>query len=318
MRYLAATLLAAAATPALAQHHHHAAPAEAQAASPPRGATGADAPDPHAGHDQPETPPPSPPADAHAGHAMPSSSPQETRGAHAEHAADAIFGTAAMAPAREVARKEHGDIISGTILVDQLEATIGKGKDGFTWKAEAWHGGDINRLRLTSEGEGRFGENPEQAEIQALWSLALDPWWNLQTGIRQDFGTGPEPTYAALGVQGLAPFWFDLGGTLFLSHKGNVTARIEVEYDQRLTRKLILQPRAELNLAAQDVAELGMGAGLATAELGLRLRYQFVPEIAPYVGVAHESALGQTANYRKADGKPVHSTRFVAGLRFWF
>lgn len=350
MRYLATILLlATTATPAVAQHQdhvqhqNHADPGEESTDHHAHHATEGEARAPHAVHDQSDAPPPPPPADAHAGHAMSAPPSQDAHAAHAAHAghapgipdppvsppsaaalsgpvhaADAIFGTPAMASAREVVRKEHGDIKSGTILIDQLEATLGKGKDGFAWKADGWYGGDINRLWVKTEGESSFGKNPEHVEVQALWSHAIDPWWNLQAGVRQDFGTGPERTYAVLGVKGLAPYWFEIDGALFLSHKGDVTARIEAEYDQRLTRKLILQPRAELNFSAQDVVELGIGSGLSTAEAGLRLRYQFAPEFAPYVGVEYERALGDTANFRRAREENTGGWRILIGVRSWF
>src|SRR3546814_18558187 len=94
-----------------------------------------------------------------------------------------------MALAREVVRKEHGDIKSGMIMIDQLEAVIGKGKDGYAWNAQGWYGGDIDRLWFKTEGESRFGESLESAEVQALWGRALDTWWNLQAGVRHDFRT---------------------------------------------------------------------------------------------------------------------------------
>lgn len=344
MKHFAAFLLAATATPALAQHQHHAEPvgarAEEMAEAPadPHAHHAMEEPrataDPHAAHRAMPAPPPAQ-ADPHAAHAA-----QEAHAAHAGHApgipdppvappsavasrgpryaADAIFGTAAMARAREIVRKEHGHIVSGTILIDQLEAVVGKGKDGYAWNAQGWYGGDIDKLWIKTEGESRFGERPQQAEVQALWSHALDPWWNLQTGIRQDLGAGPDRTYATLGVQGLAPYWLELDAALFVSRQGDVTARIEGEYDQRLTRKLILQTRAEVNVAAQDVPELHTGSGLSSAELGLRLRYQFVPEFAPYVGVEYERAFGGTADFRRAEGEKAGDWRFLMGVRTWF
>ncbi|KEZ17927.1 MULTISPECIES: copper resistance protein B [Sphingobium] len=338
MKYLLSLLLAAAATPALGQHNHAA--AEQLVTADPHAGHQMDeeADDPHAGHDMPQSP--SGPSDPHAGHQMPSTSATDAHRAHAghepgipdppvappsaaalrgpDHAADAIFGAQAMAPARETVRKEHGDIKSGMILIDQLEAVMGKGKDGYAWEAQGWYGGDIDRLWFKTEGESSFGESPEHAEVQALWSRALDPWWNLQAGIRQDFGAGPDRTYAVVGVQGLAPYWFEMGGALFLSDKGDFTARIEAEYDQRLTQKLILQPAAELNFSAQDVPELGIGSGLSTAELGLRLRYQFVPEFAPYVGVRYERAFGDTADFRRARDEKAGGWNFLIGIRSWF
>ena len=338
MKPLVGIFIAAVATPALAQQDHGAAVQQAPADPHAQHQMDEQSADPHAGHAMP--PKPSEPTDPHAGHQMPSAPATDAHHAHAghepgipdppggppsaaalggpAHAADAIFGAATMAPAREVVRKEHGDIKSGMILIDQLEAVIGKGKDGYAWNAQGWYGGDIDRLWFKTEGEGSFGEKLESAEVQALWSRALDPWWNLQAGVRHDFRTGPDRSYAVLGVQGLAPYWFEVDGALFLSDKGDVTARFEAEYDQRLTQKLILQPAAELNFSAQDVPELGIGSGLSTAELGLRLRYQFVPEFAPYVGVKYERAFGDTADFRRAQGEKAGGWKFLIGIRSWF
>lgn len=341
MKRIVALLLATAAAtavPAQAQHDHHdhhdhdvmhREGSDPRAAAPEAG----QAADPHAGHSGHENT--SQPADPHAGHVMPS--PGLTHAAHRAvlpdppiaqpppgafsgptHAADTVFDPAEMTQARLVVRREHGAIVTGAVIIDRLEAGFGKGHEAYAWKAQAWHGGDIDRLWFKSDGEGSFGEPLERAEVQALWSHALDPWWNLQAGVRQDVGVGPDRTHAALGIHGLAPYWFEVDGTVFLSNRGEVTGRVELSYDQRLTRKLILQPEIELDLAARDMPALGIGAGLSSAKAGLRLRYQIVPEFAPYIGVRHEHAIGDTAAYRRARGEAADSTRFVVGLRAWF
>jgi copper resistance protein B len=263
--------------------------------------------DPHAGHamgeEAPAPPVAPPPAGALSGPA---------------HAADAIFGQEAMADAREDLRREHGSIVTSKILIDQLETRIRNGRDGYFLNAEAWYGGDIHKLWLKTEIEGEFGHGPEQAEVQALYSRAIDPWWNLQAGVRYDFRPDPERAYLVLGIEGLAPYWFEVDAAAFVSNKGDVSARFEVENDQRLTQKLILQPRIELDLAAQDVPEIGVGSGLSTAELGLRLRYEFKPEFAPYVGVAYERAFGDTADFGRGAGEKAGGWNFLVGVRAWF
>ncbi|HYW16126.1 MAG TPA: copper resistance protein B [Allosphingosinicella sp.] len=234
------------------------------------------------------------------------------------HAADAVFGRDSMAEARDELRREHGSIVTTKVMLDQLEARIRKGRDGYALEGEAWYGGDINKLWLKTEIEGEFGRGPEHAEVQALWSRAINPWWNLQAGVRYDFRPDPERAHLVVGIEGLAPYWFEIDAAAFISHKGDVTARFEAEYDQRLTQKLILQPRIEFDLAAQDVPELGIGAGLSTAEAGLRLRYEIVPEFAPYAGVAYERAFGDTADFRGAEGEKVGGFNFLVGVRAWF
>jgi copper resistance protein B len=209
-------------------------------------------------------------------------------------------------------------MIGYSFLVDRVETRIRDGRDGFEWDAQGWIGGDIDKFWVKTEGEGAFGEKLESAEVQALWSHAIDPWFDLQLGVRHDFRPDPQRTHLVLGIQGLAPYWFEVDAAAFLTNKGDVTARFEAEYDQRITQSLILQPRVEFDLAAQDVAELGIGSGLSTASAGARLRYEFIPEFAPYIGVEYERAFGDTADFRRADGEKAGGWSFLVGLRTWF
>lgn len=193
-----------------------------------------------------------------------------------------------------------------------------KGQDGYRWEGEAWYGGDIHRFVLKSQGEGIFNGQTENAEVQALYSRAIGPYFDLQAGVRYDFKPDPSRTYATIGVEGLAPYFVDTQAAVFLSNKGDVLARIEAAYDQLITQHLILQPRVELNLAAQDVPENDIGAGLTNIELGLRLRYEIKREFAPYIGVSYTRKTGSTADFARAAGEPVGSTSFVVGIRAWF
>ena len=290
---------------------------------------------PMPGMPMPAEPKPEAPAEhaEHAGHAMAAPQPDEARettgtdlppgnapapAPPTDRAADRYFGAEAMARAARQVRREHGAGTASQVLLNLAEYQPRAGRDGYRWQGQAWFGGDIDRLWLKSEGEGRFGGSVETAEVQALYARALDPYWNLQAGLRQDLGPGPRRTYAVLGVEGLAPYWLELEGALFLSSKGDLLARAEGYYDQRLTQDLVLQPRAELNFAAQDVPENGIGPGLSTAELGLRLRYERVREFAPYVGVSWERRIGQTADYAQARGEGTGGAHFVIGVRTWF
>jgi copper resistance protein B len=136
--------------------------------------------------------------------------------------------------------------------------------------------------------------------------------------VRHDFKPDPSRTYGVLGIQGLAPYWFEVDAAGFVSNEGDVSARLEAEYDFLFTQKLILQPRTELNFAVQDVKELGIGSGLSTAELGLRLRYEIVREFAPYVGVSWTRLVGKTEDFARDEGEDVSSVSFVAGVPLWF
>jgi len=235
------------------------------------------------------------------------------------HAADAIWGEEAMAPARRELARGNGGMTTGMVLVERLEArnpTDG-GETGYLWDAQAWYGGDLNRFVLKTEGEGEIGGALEDAEIQALYSRAVGPFFDLQVGVRFD----PEPdnrTHLVLGVAGLAPYMFHVDGALFLSDRGELTARVEAEYDQKITQRLILQPRIEAEFAAQDIAEREIGAGVTRIEPGLRLRYEIAREFAPYVGIEYEAKLGETADLARAAGEDPDGLKAVIGLRTWF
>ena len=235
-----------------------------------------------------------------------------------DHAADRFYDPQAMALARAQIHQEHGDDTFSKVLVNLAEVQAVKGKDGYRWEGEAWYGGDIHRLVVKTEGEGVFGGGADTAEAQVLYSRAIGPYFNLQAGVRHDFAPGPARTYATVGIEGLAPYWFEVNAALFLSEKGDLQARLESYYDVNVTQRLVLQPRVEINAAAQDVPARKIGAGISTLEAGLRLRYEVSREFAPYIGVSYEQKAGQTATFARLAGERVRSTSFVAGIRMWF
>lgn len=235
-----------------------------------------------------------------------------------DHYADRFFSAREMGQSRSIMMREQGGQNFHQVMFNLAEVQIRNGRDGYRWDGEAWFGGDINRLTLKTEGEGVFREGVDSAELQALYSRAVGPYFNLQAGVRHDFQPSPTRTYATIGFEELAPYMFEVGGALFLSDKGDLLGRLEGYYDQRITQRVILQPRVELNLAAQDVPETRTGSGLSNAELGLRLRYEISRQFAPYVGVSWDRKVGQTAHYARIDGRDVEATSLVAGIRFWF
>jgi copper resistance protein B len=262
--------------------------------------------DPHAGY-QMETAP-----------APPKGPPPPEARTGPEHAADTAFDPADMAKSREELRRHHGDLPAYRFFVERAETRVREGRDGYLVDGQAWFGGDIDKIWFKGEVEGSWGEKLEHAEAHALWSHAIDPWVDLQAGVRYDAQPGPDRAHLVFGVQGLAPYWWEVDGAVFLSSKGEVTARAEAEYDLRITQKLILQPRAELDFSLQDIRELGIGAGLSQAALGARLRYQVSPLVAPYLGVEFERGFGDTRRFQKEEGDVPGSWNFLAGVRFWF
>lgn len=252
-----------------------------------------------------------PPRDQKVGDAPPPQPPTD-------HAADRLYPPARMAAARRLLASEHGGMTFHMLQADIAEWQLRAGRDGYRWEGEGWYGGDINRLVVKTEGEGRSGRSADDAEVQALYSRAIDPYWNLQAGARQDLAGGGKRTWATAAIEGLAPYWFEVEGSLFLSNKGELAGRASAYYDLRITQALVLQPRVEFNLAAQDSAARREGSGLSSTDLDLRLRYEFRREFAPYVGVSHSRKHGDTARYAKAAGRSPRGTALVVGVRAWF
>ena len=203
------------------------------------------------------------------------------------------------------------------LQADRLELRTSDHDDGYLLDLQGWIGTDTHKFWGKVEGDGVFGGPLEAVEVQALYSRIISPFFDLQVGVRQDVRSDVSRTYAVIGVQGLAPYWFEIDVAAFVSHTGDVTARLEAEYELLITQRLVLQPRTELNVAFQDVDVLGVGAGLSTAEAGIRLRYEIRRELAPYVGISWRQAVGGTADFARGAGVSPAGTSFVTGLRFW-
>lgn len=236
----------------------------------------------------------------------------------AQNAADEFYDPAAMAAARERVRQMHGDSLNSLIIGERLENQIYDGDSNLVWEAQGWIGYDLNKLWLKTEGHYNNENNDtEEFELQALWSHAISPFWDFQAGWRHDF-QDTHRDFAVVGLMGLAPYWFEIDAAAFISEDGDASARLEAEYELRFTQRLILQPRLELNYTFSEDLEAGIGKGMHKGHLGLRLRYEFKREIAPYLGVAWEKSYGNTGSLLRAAGKDSSETSVVMGLRLWY
>ncbi len=155
-------------------------------------------------------------------------------------------------------------------------------------------------------------------ELQALYSRAIAPFWDLQLGWRRDVRPSPDRDWLAFGVKGLAPYYFDIDAALFVGDEGRTAARFQLEYELMLSPRLALVPEIEVNLYGRDDEAVGIGSGLAEIEAGLRLRYEIRREFAPYIGVNWTRLYGATADYALEEGDNVDEFQFVFGISFWF
>jgi len=213
------------------------------------------------------------------------------------------------------------DRIHSFLLIDQLETQFGtNGTNALYFNVLGWLGGDCNRVWLNAEGTQIYGGPLEDTDVQLLYGRLIAPFWDLQVGVRyfQSNSSSPPRASAVLAILGLAPYWFETQAALFISNKGEVSARLELEYELLLTQRFILQPRLETNVSAQRVSELDIGQGVNDLQLGLRLRYEIRREFAPYIGVSWTSRFGETADFARADREPVQTWSIVLGVRLWF
>lgn len=281
------------AVPAFAQHHDH-----AQHAT-----TDAPTQDEHAQHDHG--------AMSNAAPAITTTSPREPIPAITADDLAAAF------PAIDHHAMQHAPAFNHKVTFNRLEAWDADGGTGQAWEGVAWFGTDTDRLWLRSEGE-RVGGHTESADLEVLYGHSVSPWWDVVAGVRHDFTPGDARTWAAVGVQGMAPYRFEVSATAYIGEDGQVAANVEAEYTLRITNRLVLQPLVEVDIAAKDDPDYGIGRGVSGFEAGLRLRYEIGRRFAPYVGVVHERVFGDTAGYRRADGESTRDTRWVAGVRIWF
>jgi copper resistance protein B len=204
------------------------------------------------------------------------------------------------------------------VLVDRLEWAHANGANAANWEAQAWFGGTYNRLVIKAEGEAAGGK-VHDARTELLWGHAIAPYWDTQLGWRNDVGSGrPARNWLAFGVQGLAPYWFEVDATAYVGDSGRTALRLSAEYELLITQRLILQPRIEANLYGRNDPETGTGSGLSNGAVGLRLRYEINRQFAPYIGVERYQTFGNTSDMVKAAGGRSGETRFVAGVRLWF
>ena len=210
-------------------------------------------------------------------------------------------------------RHDHADPLVWMVQADRFEYTQG---DALAWEGKAWIGHDRGRLWLRSEGEHQAGKSTTRLEV--LWGKPAGAWWDVLAGVRHDQGAGPSRDWISLGIQGLAPYRFEVQATAYLGNGGRSLLEAEVDYELLLSNRWILQPRVEARLAGRDDVARGIGAGLTETAAGLRLRYEIRREFAPYIGYEWSRRHGRSADLMRAAGEPASESRWVAGVRFWF
>ncbi|WP_299975564.1 copper resistance protein B [uncultured Pseudoteredinibacter sp.] len=209
------------------------------------------------------------------------------------------------------------DPVLAMTLIERLEYRDGDDQDPLFLEGQGWIGQDLRKFWYKVEAETVDGETQE-AELQALYSQAVAPNWDLQFGLRKDFQPTPSRNWAVIGFQGLAPYYFEVDTALFIGESGRTALRLGAEYELLFTQRLILTPKIEVNIYGQNDPDIGVGSGLSDLEAGLRLRYEIRREIAPYIGVNWNKSFGNTADFARQAGEDTDDFQWVIGVRAWF
>jgi copper resistance protein B len=267
-------------------------------------------------------------ADRHAGHATEKPAPTVAPSAPTDQSAAPDQDWPAFIPRlsdedRRAAFPEveghavHDNAVNYFVLFDQLEWQAGNNPNGMSVDTRGWVGRNRDRLWFRAEADADDGR-VAASQVHLLYARQFSRWWDVVAGISQDLRPGRPQTWAAFGVQGLAPYWFEVQATIHVGASGRTHARFEVEYELLLTNRLVLQPLIEAEIFGKSDPARGVGAGLSTTDAGFRLRYEFKRELAPYVGVSWAQKWGKTSNLAAAVGDESGDARFVTGLRLWF
>ncbi|MBA6412081.1 copper resistance protein B [Parahaliea sp. F7430] len=209
------------------------------------------------------------------------------------------------------------DPLVSKLIIDQLELRDTDEDETWVLDAQGWVGKDLHKLWFKVDAERSEG-NSQELELQALYNKAIAPYWDFQLGLRKDLKPSPSRSWAVIGIQGLAPYYFEIDSALFIGESGRAALRLEAEYELLFTQRLILSPEIELNLHAQNDAEHGIGSGLSDIEAGLRLRYEIRREFAPYMGIYWTKRFGNTADFARQEGLDSSEWQWVIGIRSWF
>ena len=228
-----------------------------------------------------------------------------------------LIGGVYLSTSVDVLAAAADDPLLTMVIVDELEYRDADDGSLLSWNAQGWFGQDLRKLWIKTEGE-RSGGSTEDAELQFLYSKSIARYWDFQVGVRQDFKPSPNRTWAAIGFQGLAPYFFEIDTALFIGDSGRTALRLEAEYELLFTQRLILTPDIEVNFYGKKDPEIGIGSGLSDLEAGLRLRYEIRREFAPYIGVNWSKLFGETADFAAAAGQGSSDLQLVIGLRVWF
>ena len=212
-----------------------------------------------------------------------------------------------------------GDEIFGHFQFNQFEGRTNGPDIEFRWDGEGWIGTDMNKLWVKSEGFVERGKASD-GDTEALYDRPIPflRYFDAQAGVRYDLDSNPGRTWGAIGVEGLAPYFFEFTPTFYFSDRGRAAGKITGSYDLLITNRLIAQPEIEMNFYNKRDHSRAVGSGLSELDTGLRIRYEISRKFAPYIGVAYNGKFDETADFTRAERGIVNDVRFIFGIRLWY
>ena len=190
--------------------------------------------------------------------------------------------------------------------------------DQINYEAEAWYGTDGNRISLRSEGSVK---TKDDKDIDSLTSLSywkpLSIFWNGEAGIAYD--TKNDKSAAMAGIVGTMPYFIETDARAYLYTDGQIRLDLGAEYEWRLNQHWVVVPEVGLTAFSKNDVDNGITKGFNDLDTEVRLTYETLNrQLAPYVGVSYETALGSARNQRRQDNESVDSSSLTAGVMFWF
>jgi copper resistance protein B len=226
---------------------------------------------------------------------------------------------AAVLPGTSSVLPVEDNMIIWHLLFDELEGRTNGSQNEFRWDGEGWVGTDMNKLWFKSEG---FVENgiATDGDAEVLYDRPIPflRFLDAQAGVRYDLDSNPGRTWGAIGIEGLAPYFFQFAPTFYFSNQGRFAGRVTGSYDLLITQRLIAQPQFEINFYSKEERSRGVGSGLSDLDTGLRIRYEITRKVAPYIGMAYTQTFGEAAQFTREEGGIVHDPRFIFGVRVWY
>lgn len=223
----------------------------------------------------------------------------------------------ASLPVSSFAAGTNDDPLLTYFKADQFELRDSNEGSIFVWELDAWLGKDLNKFWIKSEGERIKGET-ESSETDLLYSIGVSSYWDFQLGLRQEYTPDSTDDSFGFGFLGTTPYLFEIDASLFVNEDDLFNVRIEAEYEYLFSQRLVLIPNLEMSLYSEEDTTRGIGSGLSNVELGLRLHYEFIREISPYIGINYEKKFGDSADFLSDAGEDVSDTQLLAGVSFWF